>query len=290
LSSVALALAVVSIVSGTQANAPLPDATRFLAEARKRLASNELLQSAYTFRERVTEMRLNPFGQIGTGPVEVYDVYPIAPGELEYHRLIERGGVPVSATELREQDRQFLARYEQWRSAAGREGRTEREARLKRLALTREKNQREAQEASDLFEFALERREVMDGQPVIVVSFKPRPNVRPRSREGRMASNFAGFAWVHEHEYEVMRVEAEAMNDTIFGWGLIAKLHKGAKALFTRRKFSGDWLPVETRVSGTGRAMLFRKVSINYLRECSNYRRFDLSQLAALVDGARGSK
>ena len=77
---------------------------------------------------------------------------------------------------------------------------------------------------------------------MILVRFAPRPNVQPRSREGRVAASFAGIAWVHEHEHEVMRVEAEAVDDTAFGYGVIARLHKGAKALFIRRQF-GDLHP-----------------------------------------------
>ena len=140
-----------------------------------------------------------------------------------------------------------------------------------------------------LFAFSLERRDILEGQPVIVVRFSPKPDVQPHTREGRIAASFSGFAWVHEREHEVMRVEAEAIADTVFGYGVIARLHKGAKALFTRRKFGDVWLPVETRVTGTGRAMLFRKVTINYLREYSDYRLFDPAQLTTRLGGATGN-
>ena len=102
----------------------LPDRESFLREARKRLASNELLQSRYSYRERVTDVRLNPFGAIGTGPVEVYEIYPMVPGQLTYRRLVARGGAPVPPAELLLADRQFLARYYQWQRDIAREGRT----------------------------------------------------------------------------------------------------------------------------------------------------------------------
>ena len=103
--------------------------------------------------------------------------------------------------------------------------------RLLRQKIAAERDRARASEAMGLFDFALERRDTLEGQPVIVVSFKPKPNAQPRSREGRIAASFVGFAWVHEHEYQVMRVEAEAITDTSFGFGVIAKLHRGAKAL-----------------------------------------------------------
>lgn len=270
-------------------NGTLPDRESFLAEARKRLASNELLQSRYSYRERVTEVRFNPFGAIGTGPIEVYEVYPVVPGQLTYRRLIERGGAPIPQAELTLADRQFLARYREWQRNLAREGQDERQARLKREAAEREKDRARAGEAVGLFQFTLERRDQLEGQPVILVRFARRPNVQPRSREGRVAASFAGTAWVHEHEHEVMRVEAEAVDDTVFGYGVIARLHEGAKALFLRRKFGEAWLPVETRVTGTGRAMLFRKVNINYLREYSDYRPFDAATFTQRLGVATGN-
>jgi hypothetical protein len=285
------ALACVSgLASYAQSTAPLPDRDAFLAEARKRLASNDLLQSRYAYRQRVTDVRMNPFGDIGTGPVEVYDVYPVAGNDLTYKRLVERGGRPLSAAELAAQDREFMAHYEQWRRDLSREGKSERDARLRREQVDRQRDRAKAEEAIKLFDFSLVGRDQLNGEPVIVVAFEPKADARPRSREGRIASSFAGQAWVHEHDYEVMRVEAEAMSDTTFGFGIIGRLHKGTKAVFIRRKFGDVWLPVETRVTGSGRAVLFRKVAIDYLRQYSNYRLFDPAELPALFGAATGSK
>ena len=286
-------VAAVALVSGlapvVAQNDPLPDRDSFLAAARRRLASNELLQSRYTYRERVTEVRFNPFGAIGTGPIEIYEVYPVVPGQLTYRRLVERDGAPTPPAELLLADRQFLARYHQWQRDLAREGQDERQARLKREAAEREKDRARATEAVGLFQFTLERRDTLEGQPVILVRFAPKPNVQPSSREGRVAASFAGTAWIHEHEHEVMRVEAEAVDDTVFGYGVVARLHKGAKALFIRRKVGEVWLPIETRVTGTGRAILFRKVNINYLREYSDYRIFDLADLTKRIGVATGN-
>jgi hypothetical protein len=284
----ALALVVVLAPVAAQ-NAPLPDRDSFLAQARKKLASNELLQSRYRYRERVSELRFNPFGAIGTGPIDVYEVYPVVPGQLTYRRLIEHDGAATPAADLLLADRQFLARYYQWQRELAREGQDERDARLKREAAEREKDRARAAEAVGLFQFTIERRDTLEGQSVILVRFTPKPNVQATSREGKVAASFSGTVWLHEQEHEVMRVEAEAVEDTVFGYGVIARLHKGAKALFVRRKVGDVWLPIETRVNGTGRAMLFRKVNINYVREYSDYRVFDVAELTKHIGVATGS-
>jgi hypothetical protein len=287
---VALAAAVVVVHPRAQQQSNgLPDRDTFLAETRKRLAGNEVLQNRYSYRERVTRVRFNPVGHIGTGPVDVYEVYPVAE-ELTYKRLVERNGVAVSRADLAEGDGEFLRRYQEWRRNVEREGQTEREVRLRREAAERQKDRARAEEAVGLFDFTLERRDTIAGQPVIVISFRPKPDARPRSREAKIASSFAGEAYVHEHEYQLVRVEADAVSDTSFGYGIIAKLHKGAKAIVRREKIRGTWLPVETRVNGTGRAFLFRKVTIDYLREYSDYRPFEPSELPTLLASTRSSR
>jgi hypothetical protein len=274
----------VSITAGltAQTSPPLPDQEAFFAETRKRLASNDLIQSRYSFRERTTELRLNPFGRnMGTGPVNVYEVYPHPVEELTYRRLIERDGRPLSEAELDEQDRDYREKLRDWQERLAHEGKSDRIQRLQRAAEARKKDEAMAREAIEMFEFQIAGRETWQNEPAIVVTFKPRPDASPRTREGRVARAFTGRAWVHEFEYEVMNVEATAMDDVSFGWGMIAKLHRGYKARFTRRRIDGVWLPVESRFSGTGRALLFRRVVINFARDYYDYKPFDVTELPA---------
>jgi hypothetical protein len=273
-----------SITAGlaAQTSRPLPDQESFFAETRKRLASNDLIQSRYSFRERTTELRLNPFGRnMGTGPVNVYEVYPHPAEELTYRRLVERGGHPLSAAELEKQDREYREKLRGWQERLEREGKSDRIQRLQKAAEARKKDEAMAREAIDMFEFQVTGRDTWQNEPAIVVTFKPRPGASPRTREGRVARAFTGRAWVHEFDYEVMNVEATAMDDVSFGWGMIAKLHRGYKARFTRRRIGGAWLPVESRFSGTGRALLFRRVVINFERDYYDYQPFDVTELPA---------
>jgi hypothetical protein len=282
---VVLALA---ILAQPRAQSPLPDADRFFAEARKKLASNALLQSRFMYRERVTEVKMNPFGRMGTGPVETYEVYPVQGEDLTYRRLVERDGKPVPRTEIVTQDRRFQARYRAWQRDLAQEGRNEREERLRKQAEERARDQKQATEVMELFTFTLERRETLQGMPAIVVSFRPKPNARPQSREARVASAFAGLAWVHESEHEVIRVQAEAVEDATIGWGVLGRLYKGATAALTRAKIGDTWLPLETRFDGTGRA-LFRKATFRFRREYSDYRPFDPGYLNGLLAASSGS-
>jgi hypothetical protein len=274
-----------------QANLPLPDPETFFARARERLASNELLQSRYAFKERRTDLKLNPFGRMGSGPLLVSEVYPSVDPEMTYRRVIERDGRTVPAVELTAQDEAYRQRYHDWRENLRRENEDERAARHKRQAEVEAKLRAQAREVLNLFTFTIERRDTWEGEPAIVLSFAAKPNAQPRTREARVAVAFQGQAWVHEHEYEVMHLEAHMIDDVAFGWGVVAKLHRGSKTSLTRRRVNHVWLPAETRFSGTGRAMMFRRVTINYLREYFDYRPFDPNDPPPIAGlGSAGSR
>jgi hypothetical protein len=264
---------------GAQSPAPLPDQAQFFAEVQKRLASNDLIQSRYSYRERSTEVRMNPFGAMGTGPELVYEVYPHPNDELTYRRLVEREGRQLTPAEIHEQDREYQERLAAWERRMAREGTSDRLLRLRKAQEERLKDEARAREALDMFHFAITGRDTREGQPAIVISFTPKAHAQPRSREGRIARAFAGQVWVHEHEYEVMHVEAKAVADVTFGFGLLGKIHKGTTAEFTRRRVNGAWLPVQTDFEGTGRALLVRRVVFDYSRTYYAYQPFEPGEL-----------
>jgi hypothetical protein len=264
------------------ASVPLPDQDAFFAEVRKRLASNDLIQSRYSFRERSTELHLNPFGRnLGTDGVQVFEVYPHPDEALTYRRLVEDDGRALSRDELAEQDRKYRGKLAAWQRRLSQEDASGRAVRIRRAEEAKQRDAALAREALDLFDFRITGRSTWEKEPAILIAFTPRDGVSPRSREGRVARAFAGQAWVHEHEYEVMNVEATAIEDVSFGWGVIAKLYKGSTARFTRRRINGAWLPVESRFTGTGRAVIFRRLQIDFARDYYDYRPFDISELAA---------
>jgi hypothetical protein len=257
---------------GAQSERPLPDPEAFFAAARERLASNALLWRRYKFTERRTELKLNPFGAMGTGAVEVFQVFPSVEQEMTYRRLIERDGQPVPAAEVAEQDREYAERYRDWQQALEREGAKDREARRRREAVTRQREEAKAKEVLNFFTFTLVRRETLNGEPTVVVHFEPKPGAgQPSSREARVAAVFSGDAWVHETEFEVIQVIATSKAPVSFGWGMIARLNEGAKVRMMRTRSHGVWLPAETRFSGSGRALVVRKVTLDYVSQYFDY-------------------
>jgi hypothetical protein len=115
---------------------------------------------------------------------------------------------------------------------------------------------------------------VHDGRGVVVVTFEPRPDARPETREGRLARVFRGTILVDEQAREVVRVDATAIDDISFGFGLVARLNEGSTVTLLREPVDeSTWLPTSLRFHGDGRALLFRRLRVNHVIEWFDYRK-----------------
>lgn len=268
-----VAWAAVCLASGTSlAQAPpLPELSAFVAEVRKRLDPDRYTLSRYTYVERREEIDVTTFGKVKKGPVKVYEVYPSEEPGNTWKRLIAVDGKPLSQAELDRNDaihRRHL-RERAKESPAARAKREREDARdLAELRAA-------IDELFDLYEIRLLRRERLSGYPVIAVALDPKPNYRPRTPEGRWMKKLRLRAWIHEHDYEVVRAEAEAIADLTVGWGLIGRIHKGTTGRYDRTKVNGEiWLPKRSQIKAAGRSLVFRTFRLDAVTEWSDYRRF----------------
>ena len=253
---------------------PLPDAQTLYKAVRENLARAERVTHLYTYRERRTDVHTNPFGRLGTGGTSVFEVYPSPTRRLTYRRLVERDGKPIPHTELAQQDREYRARaaevlQEQKAQAAGSAA-----APAQQAEGARERRQRQMEDVLDTLQFQLKGRATYQGAPAIVIAFAPKPDARPVTRQGRTAQKFAGTVWVDEATSEVTRIEAKSIEDISYGLGLVARLGQGTTATVTRRPIADKiWMPTELTLSGSGRAVLFRKLDVDFSIEWLDYRR-----------------
>lgn len=226
----------------TQSSRPLPDAESFYAETQKNLARSTELQYQYAYKERRTELHMNPFGRLGTGEERVYEVTPGPSPQVYFRRVLERAGTPVTDSKPERQER---------RPTSGRS--------LSDVVAT--------------LRFTLGGREVVSGRDTILVHFEPRPGAKPQTRQGSIAKVLKGTIWVDEAAREVVRAEAVAMDNVSYG-GFIARLNEGAAITLTRERVAGDvWLPTSVRMKGSGRALLVRRMTIDYFIEWFDYRK-----------------
>ena len=244
--------------------ADLPPREPFFTEARAALSRSQELWHRYAYRERRTELHLNPFGRMGTGGTRVLEVRPSPNPQLTYRRVIERDGVPVPKHELDRQDADYRARIARIERAAEQPTHEE--------LLARQRARMVVDDVLRTLQFEIARREVRSGRPHIVVTFAPNPAARPTTREGRLAKVFKGSVWIDEALREVTDMRAVAIDDVSFG-GFIAKVYKGTEAVVERREVEpGVWMPTRLALSGDIRA-LFRKANIDHVIEWTEYRK-----------------
>jgi hypothetical protein len=254
---------------------PLPDLQAFLHETRARLQPDGLRQSGYVYVETRREEKLDASGLPTEETVQVFESYPGLPGEPRWKRLIQDNGVPKPAADLARQDRERQARVTAYARRLERapDGLRSEEAR------DREKERRELEAIIDdvlrIYDIRMLGREAFGGHGTIMLSFAPRPGAQPNTREGKWLRNFAGKAWVSESEYELVRLETEAQDAIGIGLGLLARVHKGSRAEFERRKVDGDqWLPVRASYTASARLLLVRQLRMHRISEYSDYRRY----------------
>jgi hypothetical protein len=260
----------------------------FFDEVRERLAEAFRLDDFYAYSARRTDIKTNPFGRLGTGDVKLYDVYPSPTRGLTYRRLVATNDEPTSDEELTRQDREYHER------AADIRRRLAEDAAEALLATPEERADADTRQAGQLersrvraraqiddmvnaMQFSVERREIFEDRPSIVVTFRPRPDADPQTRRGDLARKFAGTAWIDEAAREVRYVEATSVDSISFGLGLAARISDGAVATMRRAEVDDSvWLPTSVTLTGSGRAVLFlRGLSINYSREWFDYRPAD---------------
>ena len=268
-------LAVLLVVAPSAQERPLPDFNTFAAEVKKHLATDEERQSGYVFDERRVEQKVNGAGRVTDESVKVYEVYPGLPGEDRYRRLVEEDGRSTRPDRLAQQD---IARRKK----------AEEYARRQAVASERQKDAREQDKARREYSAAVEdifriydiqmlRREPIEGIDTILATLTPKSGARPQTGDGKVMRHFKARAWISESDYELVRVEIEAIDNLSFGLGLLARVHKGTVATYQRRKVNGEtWLPAEVTWTASARVLLLRRLRLRGVSEFSNYRRYSV--------------
>jgi hypothetical protein len=275
LASVCLLLCLVT--STAAQDRPLPDFNTFMAETRKRLQADDVRQSDYVYLETRHEQKLDETGKTTKETLNVFESYPALPGEFRWQRQTVKDGRPVPPDELAKADRDRQKKVMDYAKRLQREPDKVRAEEQKKRDEERRDTDRAVDDALRVYEIKMLGREIVNGYETIAFSFTPRKNAKPQTREGKIMRHFAGKAWVSESEYEVVRLEAEAIETASFGLGLLARVHKGSKAAFERRKVNGEqWLPARATYTASARVMLVRVLRIGGTSEFSDYRKFSV--------------
>jgi hypothetical protein len=243
---------------GQPAAASLPPRDAFLREVQKRLRSDASILAGYRYRRTVVERVRNDQGQVTAVRTRVYAVRPL-PDDPDGHRiLLSKDGVTTPARDVAQAEADYERRLQRAQRAQSPADEARRRA---RAAEAGRDEQETVADVVRVFDVSLTGRETVRGMPTIRVDFAPKADARPRTRSGRILRSVRGRAWFSEHEYELVRVEAQVFEPIDYGWGILARINPGAHAAIDRQRAGdGAWLPARYELVGSGRVLLLKGV------------------------------
>jgi len=255
----------------------LPDANELIRKVREHLRTDRELQTQYTYLEKRRDVKVSKLGKVSVGPERTFEVYPGDRPGRTYKRLVAVDGKPLDPAELTQRDDEHrqavLAGVEREKN----ESADDKARRLKKEADERREERETVDDGFAVYDIQLVGQEQMDGCRMVVASLTPRQNVQTRTDLGGYFKKFKGRAWVCEDDYQVARVEMEAIDDITIGWGLVGRVHEGSKFTFLRRKVNNEiWLPAEAKFEASGRTLLFRKFQLFTVTSYSDYKKFNV--------------
>ena len=215
-----------------------------------------------------------PRGRPDEATTELVQIFPAVAPDQTYIRLLAVDGEPLEPDEVEKRDRKRREQLVKRAERLAREGVSEWEKRRQEEIEQRRSQGDLLEEILNIFDFRMVRREIIDGYTTIIVSFTPRRDAKPRTRQGKLFKKARGHIWISEEEYRVVRVEAETIEDATIGFGLIGRLHKGATFSFRFRKVNDEiWLPARTHLTGSGRGLLFRTFNFENIIDPLDYQK-----------------
>ena len=179
--------------------------------------------------------------------------------------------------ELAKQDRERQAKAAGMAKRLTEDGPKERARQEREYQKSRRERDDAVSDVYSVFDIRMTGRERIEGHDTIAFSLTPKADARPRTTEGGQMRHFKVQAWISESDYELVKLDAEAIDTLSFGLGVLARLHKGAKLSFLRRKINGEvWLPAVASYSGSARVSLLFMLRRAGSSEFSGYRKYSV--------------
>lgn len=272
----ALVVAAASGAGRATQERPLPELEPFLAQARTRLQTDNERQRSYIYVETQRTRKLDGAGKPRSESVKVVESYPPLPGENErWERVLEENGKKKTEAELIKQD------ADRRKTAEGLAKRlsSQNQADQAKAAQSHDRERREAlQRINDIFivyEVKMVGRERIDGHDTIQLTLDPRSNARPVTREGKWMQAFKCRAWVSENDYELVKLDVDAIRGVNIGFGMLARMNTGTQMSFVRRMVNGEvWLPARADYTIRARVLMLKRYDEGGTIEFSDYRMF----------------
>ena len=198
---------------------------------------NDLKQRDYTYLQRSEAHYLDGKGNVKKVEAETDEVLVLYGEQVE--RKIAKDDKPLSPKGAAKEEKKLQDLIDKRKN----ESEEKRQKRRARELKEREESRQFVREIAEAYDFALVGTGEVDGHDSYIIDFVPHPGFQPHLKDARFLPKFRGRVWIDRKEFQVVRLNAEAI-DTV-SWGLfLARLHKGSRVLFEQTRVNDEvWLP-----------------------------------------------
>lgn len=124
---------------------------------------------------------------------------------------------------------------------------------------------------------------------LVKLKFEPNPRFVPDSRQEEVFHHLEGTMWIDPDQEQLARIDGRLTSEVKFVGGLLGHLDKGGTFSVSFKELnSGQWVMGSLHVKMSGRALLFKTISVQEGRDFDDYRRvpdnFSLQQAANLLE------
>jgi hypothetical protein len=233
---------------------------------------NRRLQTSYIFEMNLQVYKLEKDGKQTIFRDRAFEIVPLESGD--YHKLIRKDGKPLPEKELqKEQEKLAINATRQANLSTSQKAKLEKErqARLK-------KEDQAWNDVMKAFDITLDGQDHLEGRPVTILSFTPRSGYVPSGEETRLLKQIKGKAWIDDEDFQIVRLDAEMVEDLKFGGGFLAKIKKGGTLSFFQRKINQEvWFPFRSESYLNARILLVKGFNLKVVNEFANYRKYETS-------------
>jgi hypothetical protein len=126
-----------------------------------------------------------------------------------------------------------------------------------------------------------------DGR-LVKLKFDPNPQFIPSSRQEEVFHHLEGIMWIDPEQKQLARIDGRLTSEVKFAGGLLGHLDRGGVfSVRFRELTSGQWVMAALHVDMSGKALLFKTISVQEESDFEDYRRvpdnFTLQQAAELL-------
>ena len=215
----------------------------------------------YTYDKRSLEENLDDDGRVAESMVKWYRVRVVEGKPIS--KLIRIEGRDLTQKELDEEDR----RENGFRQQLENSGSKKRDDKGESTFFSESELERR-------FEFRVIRREIVEGRPSLVMTFRPKgvPNAG-RDLKEKILGQISGTLWIDEQDAEIAKLQVSLGESVSFGWfGIAGSLHRFQLGFERIKTPDGIWITLKNAFSLRSR-ILFKTLDLRRTEHSSGFSR-----------------